>query len=33
VQIIVHTQTLPAPGQSGSGNTGTEILYQEDLGH
>lgn len=31
VQIIVHTQTLPAPGQGGRGNTGTEILYQEDL--
>jgi hypothetical protein len=31
VQMIVHTQTLPAPGQNGPANTGTEILYQEDL--
>jgi hypothetical protein len=31
VQIIVHTETLPAPGQGGRGNTGVEILYQEDL--
>ena len=31
VQIIVHTQTLPAPGQAGPGETGIEILYQEDL--
>ena len=31
VQIIVHTETLPAPGHGGRGNTGTEILYQEDL--
>jgi hypothetical protein len=31
VQIIVHTQTLPAPGQSAPANTGTEILYQEEL--
>ena len=31
VQIIVHTQTLPAPGQSGPGKTGTETLYTENL--
>jgi len=31
VQLIVHTETLPAPGQSGPGDTGVEILYQEDL--
>jgi hypothetical protein len=31
VQIIVHTQTLPPPGQSGRGQTGVETLYQEDL--
>ncbi len=33
VQIIVHTETLAAPGQGGRGNTGVEILYREDLGH
>ena len=32
VQIIVHTQTLPAPGHGGRADTGVEILYQEDLG-
>jgi hypothetical protein len=32
VQMIVHTQTLPAPGQGGPGQSGTEILYQEELG-
>jgi hypothetical protein len=31
VQIIVHTETLPAPGQGGRGDTGVEILYREDL--
>jgi hypothetical protein len=31
VQMIVHTETLPAPGQGGRGKTGTEILYQEEL--
>jgi hypothetical protein len=33
VQIIVRTETLPAPGQSGRGKTGVETLYKEDLGH
>jgi hypothetical protein len=31
VQIIVHTETLPPPGQSGRGKTGVETLYKEDL--
>jgi hypothetical protein len=33
VQMIVHTKTLPAPGQSGPVKTGVETLYQEDLRH
>jgi hypothetical protein len=33
VQIIVRTETLPAPGQSGRTKTGVETLYKEDLGH
>jgi hypothetical protein len=32
VQIIVRTERLPAPGQSGRGKTGVETLYKEDLG-
>lgn len=32
VQMIVRTETLPAPGQSGPGQTGVETLYQEVLG-
>jgi hypothetical protein len=31
VQMIVHTQTLSAPGQNTPPQTGTEILYQEEL--
>ncbi|AGB25868.1 hypothetical protein Mycsm_05692 [Mycobacterium sp. JS623] len=32
VQIIVRTERLLAPGQSGHGKTGVETLYKEDLG-
>lgn len=32
VQIIVRTERLLAPGQSGRGKTGVETLYKEDLG-
>jgi hypothetical protein len=33
VQIIVRTETLPAPGQTGPTKTGVETLYKEELGH
>ena len=32
VQIVVRTETLPAPGQGGRGQTGVETLYQEVFG-